>query len=188
MRATTCNCVVRRADGHSIAVALPGVQLLLLTWTGHVRGVYGPLSPPSPIGAPPPHSPGEVRAIVHHPDCSVAALLFASGAVAACVADAAEPSTLGTFEVERWLVPPGGGACCGALSATAQMLAIGRHDGSVALWSCLGDWHAAPQRVLSLQDWAYGPEDTGAVSVIDWTDDGQARDCSAICGAFVLAF
>jgi hypothetical protein len=98
-----------------------------------------------------------------------------------CLADSSEASMLGTFDAEAWLVHPGGGATCGAISPAAQMVAIGKLDGSVALWSFADAWESGPIREVSLHDWGYGPEDTGPVTAIDWAPDGQA------CSTFFTA-
>ena len=132
--------------------------------------------------APPPTTPSppcvRVRAIAHHADVDCLAVLLADGSAALCHTDAAEASALGTFQVAAWLLGAGAGACVAAVSAHAQMLAVGCTDGVTHLWTLGGDWAAAPARELSLSNWGYRVEHTGAVAALDWAPDGTVRGLS----------
>ncbi|KAH7433091.1 hypothetical protein KP509_07G054900 [Ceratopteris richardii] len=63
-------------------------------------------------------------------------------------------------------------AVCASLASEQNILAIGSKSGSVSLFD-LAD-NASPLRTISLYDWGYSTEDTGAVSCIRWTPDNTA--------------
>ena len=171
------------ADEHGVVVAL-GNHILLVSWTGHFRAVLDPFqavaAPRQPAdtssrSAQQENAQADIVAVAHDADCSTLALLLANGAAALCCADALGNSALASIELAAWLVSPGGGATCCAVSARASMVAVGCSDGVLRLWNCANVSAGMEARELSLADWGYGPEGTGSVGCIAWTQDGQVR-------------
>eukprot|EP00850_Spirogloea_muscicola_P003181 SM000012S25443 [mRNA] locus=s12:1087565:1095716:- [translate_table: standard] len=60
-------------------------------------------------------------------------------------------------------------AVCTQVAAKQQVLAVGSRRGTVELFNLAEN--AAHLRTISLHDWGYGVEDTGAVSCICWSPD-----------------
>lgn len=71
---------------------------------------------------------------------------------------------------ERWIGTSD--AVCAAVAHEQNMLAVGSKKGAVSLFD-LAD-NAILIRTISLYDWGYSMEDTGAVSCIRWTPDNTA--------------
>jgi hypothetical protein len=120
-------------------------------------------------------SDASITALVHRRGCETCAILLSDGSAALCLTDGFETASAGSIEVSSWLLGPGDGAVCGAISAQAQMVAVGCTDGVLRLWGCASDLAQGPQRQLSLVDWGHGPEATGRVACVAWTQDGQVR-------------
>lgn len=168
--------------------------MLHVSWTGHVRTVhhvYGAATPQATSSAsqatsstrePPEEGAPHIREILHHSDCPDTALVLSDGSVAHCLSDSASQSPLSGAAHVQWLLPPGGGACCGALSSQAQKLAIGCSDGMTRLWSLAAGGAASCQQ-LSLADWGHSVESTGAVQCIVWSADSEVCSHSQLCGA-----
>jgi WD40 repeat protein len=147
-----------------------------MSWSGHTKGTFNPFESVSPRGSNV-TACTRIASIAHHTACSCSAILLEDGSVAMCMTDASESYGLAAFEIGEWLLEPSARATHAALSAQAQMLAVGCHDGVTRLWDCAGSWQDGPLRELSLGDWGYDIEHTGAVASIDWTPDGLV--CSA---------
>lgn len=166
-------------------------MVLHISWTGHVRTVhhvYGGRSSRAMSSAPqatPPESPEQrgphIVEILHQSDCPDTALILSDGSVAQCLSDSASQSPLSGAAHTQWLLPAGGGACCGALSSRAHKLAIGCSDGITRLWSLGADESATCQQ-LSLADWGHSVESTGAVQCIVWSSDSEVRPYSRLWG------
>jgi hypothetical protein len=142
-----------------------------------VHHVYGAASLPAgglDSGTPEPSEQGKphIVEILHQADFPDTALILSDGSVAHCLSDAASQSPLSGAAHTEWLLPPGGGACCGAISARAQKLAIGCSDGVIRLWS-LGAHRSDSCQELSLADWGHSVESTGAVQCIVWSTDSE---------------
>ena len=168
--------------------------MLHISWTGHVRTlhhVYCASVPHTPASAtkgttttpePPERGKPHITEILHESDCPDTALVLSDGSVAHCLSDSASQSPLSGAAHTRWLLPPGGGACCGALSSRAQKLAIGCSDGITRLWSLAAGEPSHCQQ-LSLADWGHSVETTGAVQCIVWSADSEVRTHGQLHGA-----
>ncbi|KAL8138535.1 hypothetical protein V2J09_004536, partial [Rumex salicifolius] len=63
-------------------------------------------------------------------------------------------------------------AVCTSISPNQQILAVGTRRGVTELYDLVES--ASPIRSVSLYDWGYSVEDTGAVNCISWTPDSYA--------------
>ncbi|KXZ55895.1 hypothetical protein GPECTOR_2g1446 [Gonium pectorale] len=162
-------------------------------YTTYGRAV-GALLPPSQLS----------RAIVQMRYCELSGqvvMVLADGAAAVCGAGEGGLSPLSDLSFGRWLCGPAQQAVCAQVGARAQLIAVGRESGEVALYrlyrTAIGSHGAQdggmspfnsgplpeaydgaawepPVRVLSLESWGHKVQQTGPVSQIEWSPDGRA--------------
>lgn len=110
--------------------------------------------------------------ILHERNCPDTAVILSDGSAALYLSDAGSQCPLSGATHAQQLLPPGGGAVCGAISVRAQKLAIGCTDGIARLWT-LGGGVAEGFQMFSLADWGHTVESTGAVQCIVWSPDSE---------------
>ena len=125
---------------------------------------------------------------LHH--CKAAHMLaavLADGSVAMLSAPEGDLLPLSQLEFSHWLCGPGVGAVAAAVSAHAQLVAVGSRSGDVHLYALpatsTGSSHLSIQgaapcapllRSLCLDHWGHKPSELGAVSALQWAPDGRA--------------
>lgn len=97
-------------------------------------------------------------------------VLFGDGHILLCSTSKKGLGHMDGIKAERFLGVSD--AACTALSAEQEILAVGTRRGTVDLYD-LEDG-ATLLRTVSLYDWGYSVEDTGAVNCIAWTPDNCA--------------
>ena len=113
-----------------------------------------------------------ITEILHEVSSPDTAVILSDGSAALYLSDAGSQCPLSGATHAQQLLPPGGGAVCGAISARAQKLAIGCEDGIARLWT-LGGGAAEGCQMFSLADWGHTVETTGSVQCIVWSPDSE---------------
>ncbi|KAG8391860.1 hypothetical protein BUALT_Bualt01G0230900 [Buddleja alternifolia] len=97
-------------------------------------------------------------------------VLFSDGELMVCSLSKKGLKHVESIKVERKLASRD--IVCSSVAPEQQMLAVGTRKGVVELYD-LAD-SASYIRTVSLSDWGYSVEDTGAVNCIAWTPDNSA--------------
>ncbi|GFZ06822.1 quinoprotein amine dehydrogenase, beta chain-like [Actinidia rufa] len=97
-------------------------------------------------------------------------VIFLDGQLALCSVSKKGLKQAESIEAEKWL--ESGDVACASVAAEQQILAVGTRRGVVELYDLAES--ASLIRSVSLYDWGYSIEDTGAVSCIAWTPDNSA--------------
>ncbi|PSS04372.1 RAB6A-GEF complex partner protein [Actinidia chinensis var. chinensis] len=97
-------------------------------------------------------------------------VIFLDGQLALCSVSKKGLKQAESIEAKKWL--ESGDVACASVAAEQQILAVGTRRGVVELYDLAES--ASLIRSVSLYDWGYSMEDTGAVSCIAWTPDNSA--------------
>eukprot|EP00898_Chlorokybus_atmophyticus_P004519 jgi/Chlat1/5068/Chrsp33S08959 len=178
------SCFAFETDGESLLLGLSDGRLLLMTWRGERLGMLdlvggAPKSPkdavangthgatdtsPSPQKSPP--EPNSIVQLEYSAALQVLAIVVADGRV---IVAKTSTSRLHPVEQVHKDTVLASDAACVAIATRTEVLAVGRRDGVVDMYS-LAD-RCAYLRTLSLVDWGCTVEDTGAVSCLQWSPD-----------------
>lgn len=96
--------------------------------------------------------------------------VFQSGHVILCTTSKNGVKEASDITFEKWIGMSD--AVCAAVAHEQNLLAVGSKTGAVSLFDLVDN--ATLIRTISLYDWGYSMEDTGAVSCIRWTPDNNA--------------
>ncbi|PHU09567.1 hypothetical protein BC332_21427 [Capsicum chinense] len=97
-------------------------------------------------------------------------VLFSDGQLVLCSVSKRGLKQMESIKAEKKL--GSGDAVCAAVASDQQLLAVGTRRGVVELYDIAES--ASLMRSVSLYDWGYSVEDTGAVSCVAWTPDNSA--------------
>ncbi|XP_055828019.1 uncharacterized protein LOC129896195 isoform X3 [Solanum dulcamara] len=97
-------------------------------------------------------------------------VLFSDGQLVLCSVSKKGLKQMESIKAEKKL--GSGDAVCSAVASDQQLLAVGTRRGVVELYDIAES--ASLLRSVSLYDWGYSVEDTGAVSCVAWTPDNSA--------------
>ncbi|KAH0728345.1 RAB6A-GEF complex partner protein 1-like [Solanum tuberosum] len=97
-------------------------------------------------------------------------VLFSDGQLVLCSVSKKGLKQMESIKAEKKL--GSGDAVCAAVASDQQLLAVGTRRGVVELYDIAES--ASLLRSVSLYDWGYSVEDTGAVSCVAWTPDNSA--------------
>lgn len=97
-------------------------------------------------------------------------VLFSDGQLVLCSVSKRGLKQMDSIKAEKKL--GSGDAVCAAVASDQQLLAVGTRRGVVELYDIAES--ASLMRSVSLCDWGYSVEDTGAVSCVAWTPDNSA--------------
>uniref|UniRef100_A0A061S7S9 Protein ric1 n=1 Tax=Tetraselmis sp. GSL018 TaxID=582737 RepID=A0A061S7S9_9CHLO len=110
-------------------------------------------------------------------------VVLLDGRVALCRTSEYGLSPPDQIKLVRWVCGARSGALYACIGSRAQIVAIGRADGQIALYTLTQGkskakkpdrQYASPTRVLSIVDWGHKPSATGGVSVMQWSPDCRA--------------
>lgn len=184
-------------DNRFVLVSFEDCTFSTYSWLGKLRETCAPLEGEVYPGVDPvPEVSNEVfdnrqrgsRSIAqfdYADTCKLLAIVLTDGTCAMCQVADSGLHPLAQVAFSHWVCRSFPPAVCVRIGASSQLVAVGRLTGDVALYrlhpssgSSSSNFNLRnadpPVRILSLEEWGHRVQQTGPVSVVDWSPDCRA--------------